>query len=120
MRAGCSALGELRRHVQLRTAAIIVPADAFADPLHVRVEFGLRVGAVSLRDAIPLLPELLVLAFEERADQIVLGSEVAVETGLGNARPLYDKIDADGACALTVKQVRRRLQDALLYFIDHT
>lgn len=62
--------------------------------MHVRIEFGLRVGTMALRDAIPLLPELLVLSLEKRRDEIVLGSEVPIETRLRNAGSLDNSSDA--------------------------
>lgn len=105
--SGVIRLRKLRSHVQLRSTAIIFPAHPLADPLHVRIQFSLRVGAMALRDAIPLLPKLFVLSFEKRRDEVVLCSEVPVETGLGNARSFDDEVDADGARALPIKQLRR-------------
>ena len=96
------------RHVQLRAAAIIFPADPFADPAHVRVELRLRVGAMALRNAVPFLPELLVLAREKRRNEIVLGAKVPVQARLGDPGSLDHKVDTDGAGALTIEQVGRR------------
>lgn len=109
-------LGEFGRGVDLRAAAVVVAADALADPGEVGIEFGGGVVRVLASDPVPGAPEVVVFALEEGGDEIVLGAEVAVEAGFGNARFFNDEVDADGADAVLVEEGAGGIQDAGAHF----
>jgi hypothetical protein len=69
----------------LRAAAVAWFPNALTDPIEVRFEFGNGVVLVPLRNLLPGAPEVRVLMPEERCDEVVLGTEMAVEARLGDA-----------------------------------
>src|SRR5918996_1047575 len=107
------AVGELGRDVELRTATVVRAPDALANPVEVRIELAGRVAQLTLRHAVPGRPEVLVLAGEERRDELVFRSEMTVEARLCDAGFLNHEIDADGVDTATIEQLRRCLQDPL-------
>jgi hypothetical protein len=66
-----------------------------------------------LGDLVPGAPEVLVLALEKGGDQVVLGAEVAIEAGLGDAGRRDHQVDPDRAHAFPIEQARGRLENAL-------
>jgi hypothetical protein len=113
---GVVLVGELGGDVELGAAAIVEAADAFADPGELGFEFGGGVGGVELGGAVPGVPEVSVFALEEGGDEVVLGAEVAIEAGLGDAGLLDDEVNADGADALLVEEGGCGLEDAVAEF----
>ena len=72
-------------------------------------------GALAL-DVGPDFLGFLALVIEIFEDQIVLGIEVAVERHLVGAGGLGDGLDADAANAVAMKQILRRLDDAVAWW----
>lgn len=101
---GMVRIGELSGYVDLRATAIVWAGGAFADPVEVGVEFGESVGWMLGGDAVPGGPEFFVFALEEGGDEVILGGEVAVEAGFGDAGLVHDQVDADCADALLVEE----------------
>ena len=109
---GMIGVGEFRRDIELRTAAIMFAPDPFADPSEVRVELGEGIVAVAAGDAIPDGPEILVLAREKGGNEIVLGPEVTVQARLGHARLLDNAIDTDRPHPAPVEEGARGFQES--------
>jgi len=90
----------------LGTTAIVWPADALGDPGEVGVQFGSGIGLVEVGDAVPVVPEVLVFSGKECGDEVILGSEVAIEAGFGNPGLFDYEVNTDGAYASFVKKLR--------------
>ncbi|GAB2533937.1 hypothetical protein GCM10027065_01840 [Rhodanobacter koreensis] len=67
------------------------------------------------RNPIPGSPEVDVLAFQERDDEIVFRAEVSIQARLRHACLLNHQIDTNGADALPVKEGRRAFQNPFAY-----
>jgi hypothetical protein len=105
--------GKLGGDVELRASAIIWPADAFSDPFQLRLEFRLRVSMMALRDAVPALPEILVLPVKERRNQVVLGPKMSIKACLGDTGFFHDKVHAHGTHTSAIEERGRRFEDAI-------
>jgi hypothetical protein len=87
-----------------------------------RLQFGgsiglcVRPGLVELCDTVPAAPEVLIFALEERSDEIVLGAEVAIEAGLGDAGFFDHEVHADGPHASFIEKRRRCAENPVSYF----
>jgi hypothetical protein len=104
------------RDVELRATSIVGTADALGDPIEVCIEFGGRIGRVEFGDAVPAAPEILVFTQEECGDEVVLGAEVAIEAGFGDAGFFDDQVNADGAHAALIEERGGGAEDAIAHF----
>src|SRR4051794_19935419 len=95
---------ELRCNVDLRASAIAVARDASPDPVTQGHQGVARCSRPRTDRIVPLLPELVVFALEERLDERILGREMAVDRGLGDARLVDDALHADGANTFAVEE----------------
>ena len=107
-------LGEFGGHVDLRASTVVRARQALAYPAHVGVELPFRIIRVPGGHLIPHRPEVDVLALEEGHDQVILGGEIAVQAGLGDACLLDDQVDPDSPHAPLVEQRGSDRQDVLL------
>ena len=87
------------------------PRESRADPAHLRAQFADLVAGMSTRNVVPERPEFRIFALEERDDQIVLGGEMAIETGRCDARFLNNKIDPDGSNAASIEEARGDIEN---------
>lgn len=113
---GMIGLGEFGSDVNLRAAAVVGPVDTLTDPFQMSIQFGGGVAGVLRSDTIPGSPEIGVLALEEGGDEIVLGSEMAVEAGFGDAGLFNDEIDTDCAYAALVEERAGGIEDSVSHF----
>ena len=68
---------------------------------------------MAVRHRLPLLPEARVVVAQPLGDELVLRREAAVQRHLGGVGLGGDRLHADGADALAVKEIRGGVEDAL-------
>src|SRR5260370_4320387 len=96
---------KFRREVQKRATSESRSADVGRDPVDMGCQFRVWPASITRRDNVPMPPKLAVIVPQEGHDQVILGREPPIDTGLGDAGHLNDRIDADRAAALATKHV---------------
>jgi hypothetical protein len=93
--------------------SIIGPSDTLADPIEVRFQFSGRIGLVEFGDRVPAVPEVLVFAFKECSDKVVLGAEMAIKACFGDSGFFDHEVNADGPHTSLIEERRRGPENSL-------
>jgi hypothetical protein len=99
--------------VDERAPAVAVPAARRTEGVEEPDELVGRVRPRRLRGGVQLSAPDPVDPVEVRDDEVVLGREVLVEGGLGDARLGDDQVDPDRADAAGVEEAEGRVEDAV-------
>src|SRR5690606_25891133 len=72
-----------------------------------------RLRAATRSRVVPSCPAILRFLLKHRDDERILGRKPAIEARLRHARLRDDRVDADGVDAVAIKEIARRIQDAV-------